>query len=645
MTTYYVATTGSDVAAGSITNPWKTLGHAAGVVVAGDTVYVRGGTYIEKTTWSTSGSVGSPICLRGYPTETAIISGNDVLAPGWGYLLSISGDYVQVYDLEVCHSAGMGVVLSGANDLAHGLYVHNNYENGILVTGAGSTGSIVEYCTVYYNAMSNYHGLLLAGSWAGGLQAAVGFATGIIFRYNTVHMNWGEGISTYQCGGATLENNISYDNYSCEVYISDAHDITCQRNLVWADPTSEMFTYADASSGNVGIMLGDEHAAYDSYNIQVLNNIAYGCNKGFYWWQGFAGHGLTNATIANNTWVNSYRFAGIQFSAGTHSGVVIEDNITEQDDSLQIVYTVAQAGVTWSHNLWSKTPLAAAAGTGDVVADPKLVKVGSPYTAAYYRLDSSSPAIGAATVVAATTPDYFNVTRDGVAPDLGASEYTAGYVAGTSTLTLQPDATTGKDCCLEQGGPTYNTGAYNKGWIGWYGAAGNYRCLFQFDVTSIPTTATVLSAILTLYREGNDGTTVYSYGAYKLVRAWVEGTGVDSVTGDGADWNTYNGVNNWGTAGCDNTSTDRSSSAEDAHAINYATDNTWSIPVMTQDWVTTPANNKGVLIATTDVYSAQGYLTVYTSDYTTPAKRPQLVVTYTTPDIAHPQQQIFWGRF
>ena len=43
--TYYVATTGSDTAAGTSAAPWKTLQKAANAVAAGDTVIVRAGTY------------------------------------------------------------------------------------------------------------------------------------------------------------------------------------------------------------------------------------------------------------------------------------------------------------------------------------------------------------------------------------------------------------------------------------------------------------------------------------------------------------------------------------------------------------------------------------------------------------------------
>src|ERR1051325_7473065 len=48
-TTYYVSTSGSDGNNGtSLSTPWRTINKAAQTMVAGDTVYIRGGTYRES---------------------------------------------------------------------------------------------------------------------------------------------------------------------------------------------------------------------------------------------------------------------------------------------------------------------------------------------------------------------------------------------------------------------------------------------------------------------------------------------------------------------------------------------------------------------------------------------------------------------
>ena len=43
--TYYVSSSGSDSNPGTLTSPWKTIGKANSTLQAGDTVYIRVGTY------------------------------------------------------------------------------------------------------------------------------------------------------------------------------------------------------------------------------------------------------------------------------------------------------------------------------------------------------------------------------------------------------------------------------------------------------------------------------------------------------------------------------------------------------------------------------------------------------------------------
>ena len=51
---YYVATNGNDANPGTLSQPWRTIQKAANTVSAGDTVYIREGTYNEYVTMKTS---------------------------------------------------------------------------------------------------------------------------------------------------------------------------------------------------------------------------------------------------------------------------------------------------------------------------------------------------------------------------------------------------------------------------------------------------------------------------------------------------------------------------------------------------------------------------------------------------------------
>jgi len=80
---YYVSTDGGDDGNdGSFERPFRTIGKAAGIVTAGGTVFVRGGTYRETVTPANSGVAGSPVTFRPYNGERVIVSGADTVT-GW----------------------------------------------------------------------------------------------------------------------------------------------------------------------------------------------------------------------------------------------------------------------------------------------------------------------------------------------------------------------------------------------------------------------------------------------------------------------------------------------------------------------------------------------------------------------------------
>ena len=72
---FYVSPSGSDTGDGSITQPWRTPARAMSTVVAGSTIYLRGGTY-GPFSITRSGAAGSPISFRGFPGETATVAGD-----------------------------------------------------------------------------------------------------------------------------------------------------------------------------------------------------------------------------------------------------------------------------------------------------------------------------------------------------------------------------------------------------------------------------------------------------------------------------------------------------------------------------------------------------------------------------------------
>jgi hypothetical protein len=146
--------------------------------------------------------------------------------------------------------------------------------------------------------------------------------------------------------------------------------------------------------------------------------------------------------------------------------------------------------------------------------------------------------------------------------------------------------------------------------------------IIKWDLTDIPTDANVTEATLYLYQVDSDIDSSYDIGVHKI-------TGVDpNITT--CTWNTYDGTNSW-TGGADGGQSDIAA-AEDTQSLNL-TDNeykTWSVTNMVADWVSTPANNYGMLVNSDDVASVDSYRYFASTEDSNTAIRPKLIVTYTT---------------
>ena len=105
-TDYYVSTSGSDSNPGTKDKPWKTPSYAATQAKAGDTIYLRDGTWKdEHVVFANSGTSGNPITLKAYPGETPILDGVDgtdlgIEARGKDYI-TIDGLTVKSYSSQI----------------------------------------------------------------------------------------------------------------------------------------------------------------------------------------------------------------------------------------------------------------------------------------------------------------------------------------------------------------------------------------------------------------------------------------------------------------------------------------------------------------------------------------------------------------
>lgn len=108
---YFVATDGNDSAEGTLLAPFATIGHAVGVLAAGDTLYIRGGNYHEAVVINgLHGSSSANITFTGYDNEVVILDGSVPVesleaagSPGWVqhsgdiYKITLDSDISQVF--------------------------------------------------------------------------------------------------------------------------------------------------------------------------------------------------------------------------------------------------------------------------------------------------------------------------------------------------------------------------------------------------------------------------------------------------------------------------------------------------------------------------------------------------------------------
>jgi hypothetical protein len=158
--TYYIATNGSDSAAGtSINTPFRSLAKAASVANPGNLIYVRGGTYTTNATISISrdGSATSPIRLRAYPGEHPILDFSTQAFSSSNRGIDFSANWWQVYGLEIENAGDNGMDLSGSSNIIELCVFHNCSDTGLQLSHPASSNLVLN-CDGYHNCDVPTHG-------------------------------------------------------------------------------------------------------------------------------------------------------------------------------------------------------------------------------------------------------------------------------------------------------------------------------------------------------------------------------------------------------------------------------------------------------------------------------------------------------
>jgi len=413
---YYVSPAGDDDNDGTLNSPWETITKAAQTLSAGDTVYVRTGTYSERVVPQNSGSSSNVrIVYTAYSGETPVIDGTGVTLPtGMAGLVELSGVSHIVFSGFTVRDAGTednhcGILLDDCSAVTvSNCYIYNTVSSGIGVWGCSSitlTGNEVELAcndgeqecitvagTDVFTVSNNHVHNSGPGSIGGeGIDIKDGSSVGSVFG-NTVH-------DINRIG-------IYIDSWDKQTDIIDVYG-----NLVY-NTTDDGFALAAEAGGLLT-------------NISVYNNIAYGnTNSGLTvasWGEPVPSHPMSNIIIINNTFYGNGSAGwgvGISVENSDADNLTIRNNILSQNLFAQILVEEVGTGLQVDHNVFhgTGTPY----GSDYVTDDPALVNP----SGGDFHLQSTSPAIDTGSSSGAPSDDFEGNPRpNGSGYDMGAYEY------------------------------------------------------------------------------------------------------------------------------------------------------------------------------------------------------------------------------
>ena len=423
---FYVATNGNDANPGTESQPWRTIQKAANTLKAGQTVYVKQGTYKEQITVQNSGSADKWITFSSYPGQTATIDGTGISMgnPVDGGLFQIYGkSYIKVTGFKIINSgyAGFYVTKYGTTPSSNIIFSNNYLERtwaaAIIMMGLASTPAtnfIVDGNTLvqshYSDDAAAHEGISIGGnlegfevknnvirdSLHGAIDAKDGARNGKIYRNTCTR-------TTYSC--------VYVDGYTggasnIDIFENVVHDMKSQN----VDDVGSGFNIASEQGGIVE-------------KINIYNNLAYN-NPGIAliipW---YSTGTVRDIKITSNTFYNNgigYQYrGGIALDYDKATGVVVRNNILSQNNQYQIsskdTAIIENNFIDGFRGYSTETR-----GTNYIEGNPQFINPANPD----FHLKSISPAIDKGSSISIVNVDFDGKSRpSGSGYDIGAYEY------------------------------------------------------------------------------------------------------------------------------------------------------------------------------------------------------------------------------
>lgn len=259
--TYYVATNGNNSNPGTSSQPWRTVAHAVSKMVAGDTTYVRGGTYREGLIrFTRSGTSSAPIKLLNEPGQFPVID-----IPSQRILLSASGvttpiGWITIEGFEI-RNGSEGIKLNNAHDVTIRRNWIHHARKGILGNG---TRILIDRNRISHNG---YDANLDQGIYANG--------TAITITNNLIHSNKSYGITL----NGSPSSYYSPSRHAGPQYAVSANWIIANNTFAYSQHSSGMVVWGSTcNNARIENNIFYENAVYHvSSNPQGINFVSTTC--------------------------------------------------------------------------------------------------------------------------------------------------------------------------------------------------------------------------------------------------------------------------------------------------------------------------------------------------------------------------------
>jgi hypothetical protein len=382
----------SDANPGTEDMPWKTMAHAAEMVTAGETVYVKAGVYADgDVEFANSGRADAEIVFAAYPGDErqVILEGDRV------EIINVS--YITVRGIKVQNSSDQGFYIRGPEDpysaptghiTISGNHTYNTNSSGIAVWGVpwgkgpGDHDNLVDVviennlielavnggsneCITVSHGVSNVdvnnNEIRLGGDGSGGGEG-IDFKNGV--RDSQIRNNYIHGLSRraiYIDGGDEAGADNSNIRIHGNVLLNDPDNAIMIMSEGEGD-VDGVYIYnnliVNPDKNGIGIWEHPDGVGLNTINnIQIYNNtVIHGGHQGGGWGNISNKHeSATNVVIRNNVTLDGYQFDIYGTNQTTIENNLCRDDVCEiQNDPGFVNATLDPA--TWDYHIKSTSP-------------------------------------------------------------------------------------------------------------------------------------------------------------------------------------------------------------------------------------------------------------------------------------------------